>query len=194
MGRRFNDLEARLRTYLSTGASLDACQDIELKNYGKWKLFQDPSARDLPAASERDKRGQSLLMIDPFDETLMPATSKCGVILSGRSKAWVNNKLATFGLIAFDKDKARWLGFYTPAKAYVRPSTATKATNQRKSRITQKNYKSKFSAGDEGYTVPFGKVGASSYREVTVGISAVAGTGIARFTPEIVKTPTDTSS
>jgi hypothetical protein len=194
MGTRFEDLEARLRTFLLAGGNIDNCQDEELRNYGRWRLFKDPSSRDLPAASERDKRGQSLLMLTPFDPNLVTGTTEAGVTISGRSKAWATSNLGKFGLTAYDADNVIWLGYFTPAKAYVRPSTATKATVDRISRITKKPYKTKFSQGDEGYTVPFGKVGTSGYSEVAADISTLAGKGVARFTPEKVRIPTDTSS
>lgn len=167
MAKRFGDLEKQAIAILANGGNPALSQDKRLANYWAWKTNPSSEAHNLPSGSERPKgRKTNPVYLKPFALTL-PANILAKVTISQRSDTAVGSPVKTAcGLEALNvgTDTALALKGFTPARVYYRTGAATDSDN-RISRITKEPYKSLYAAGDEGFSVPFGRKSTASLAE-----------------------------
>jgi len=189
MGKRCGDLEKRALAVLAGGGNPANSQDEELRNYWTWRINPSDNSHNLPAASERPT-GRKLdeVAIEPFNIDLV-ADLFVKVNISQRSNGAAATAVKTacgFKTLTATQ-KALRVDRFKPARVYWRTGDATNSV-VRTSRITKRSYKSYYSAGDEGFSVPFGKVGTDSIVERQAAIrAALAGINLITFSPEIYR-------
>jgi hypothetical protein len=162
MGKPYSDLEKQALAVIRGGGNPANSADKGLANYWTWRLDPLDASHDLPEASTRSTgRKLDYIAVKPF-ATLAVATQYAKVTISQRSLQGMPTALkATAGFkTIIEEPGALLLGKFTPAKVYFRRSTGSTNT-ERTSRITKRKYKTAYSASDQGYGVPFGKVAAT---------------------------------
>lgn len=194
MGKPYSDLEKQALAIIRGGGNPANSADQGLANYWKWRLDPSDSSHDLLDASTR-KTGRKLdyIAVKPF-ATLPVATQYAKVTISQRSLAGMPTN---FKPIAAFKDlteepTALSLGGFKPAKVYFRKATGT-TEQARTSRITKRKYKTSYTSGDQGYSVPFGKVGTTAdplgaQQAIAAFLTApTPGYTLVTFSPEVFR-------
>lgn len=196
MAKPFSDLEKRAIALVAVMPDYNQWPDEELRNYWKWKIRADKSSHNLPPASERPNgRKLDKVAIEPFAG--MPVDNLFAkVSISKRSntaagaplKTALGFKTLTDGSANTPVQKSITLGKFKPARVYWRTGAAESSITRPPSRITGRVYKSYYSATDEGYTAPFGKVGTDTLvaRQKAI-ITALENINLITFSPEIYR-------
>lgn len=189
MGKPYSDLEKRALAILANGGNPAQSQDEALAKYWQWKINPSSSAHNLPAESTRPRlRKKDQVNLLPFGVDLTSGTLAKAQITkrtNGALPAGVKTACAykTLG----GTDQALRLRGYNPAYVYWRTGEAAEPS-PRRSRITNKPYKSYYTAGDEGYLAPFGRNTATdSEADRQKAIKAAFGAtlpNLLTFTPE----------
>lgn len=192
MGKPYSDLEKRALAVLAGGGNPATSQDEELRNYWQWRVNPRDSSHNLPEASTRTAgRKLDTVAIEPFSITLITNLFAAVTISQRTNNAAVAAVKTACGFRALAAEqKSLPIKRFTPARVYWRTGEAATSAN-RTSRITKRNYKSYYAAGDEGYSAPFGKVGTDSVDQRQVAIAAALGNTIQRitFSPEKYRKP-----
>jgi hypothetical protein len=180
MGKRFGDLERRALAVLAGGGNPANSADEELKKYWQWRINPSDSSHNLPAASERPTgRKKTPVYLKPFGKDI-PDTILFGASISQRSNTARTAQNLTNAVLGYEalgtKTDVSALRF-RPARVYYRTGDAANSI-ARTSRITGRVYKSYYSAGDEGYSAPFGKVGTATQGERQSAIKTAIGANI----------------
>lgn len=194
MGKPYSDLEKQALAVIRGGGNPANSQDQGLANYWKWRLDPSDASHDLPDASTR-KIGRKLdyIAVKPF-VTLPVATQYAKVTISQRSLQGMPTTLkpvAGFKTLT-EEPTALLLGGFKPARVYFRKATGT-TEQPRTSRITKRKYKTSYTASDQGYSVPFGKIATtdtqlSTQQDLTVLLTAPnPGFTLVTFSPEVFR-------
>lgn len=193
MGKPYSDLEKRAFALLAGGGNPANTQDEELRNYWTWKLNPRDNSHDLPTASQRStNRKLNSVAIEPFAGMPFPdlfakvsISKRSDTATSGAIRTAVGFVSLTDGTNNTKLQKSITLGRFIPARVYWRTGEAASPV-ARTSRITKRPYKSYYSAGDEGYSAPFGKVGTDTLVQRQTAIKTALGTAInlVTFSPE----------
>jgi hypothetical protein len=165
MARRFNDLEARLLSFLAGGGNVANIQEEDLKNYAEWKFNVGGRKRLLPEASTRNREGLKYAIIDPFGSDTANLIVLASV--SERARAWLAGQPAALktavgwkAVPAADAaNQPKFINGFKPARAVIRQKSTS--STERTSRITGKIYKSRAGSSQQGYSIPFGSVSDS---------------------------------
>lgn len=193
MGKPFSDLEKQALAIIRGGGDPSQSRDEAVAKYWTWRMNPASSAHKLSDASIR-KTGRKLdyIAITPF-ANLGVADLDVRVTISQRSLAKVDGtfKTALGAETGADAVGALPLGKFNPAKVYFRLGAAASPVSPAPvSRITGRRYNTVYASGDEGYSIPFGKITATSTqteRQNALKTLLSTGTGAAQlitFTPE----------
>ncbi|PSB27469.1 hypothetical protein [Chlorogloea sp. CCALA 695] len=188
MAKRFGDLEKQAIAILANGGNPALSQDKRLANYWTWKTNPSNEAHNLPSTSERPKgRKTNPVYLKPFALTL-PANILGKVTISQRSQTAATEAVLTAcGLVnlAVGTDTALALKAFTPARVYYRTGEALESA-PRISRITKETYKSLYTPGDEGFSVPFGRKSTDSLaaRQAEIKAALPGSPQLVTFSPE----------
>lgn len=188
MPRRFNDLEARAIALLKDGKDPSESNDDELKAYWSWKLWKDKSKHKRDEASKRSTKGTSRVIIFPFAISGTEAHHYATVSdraydasFQGKDKLnWKTGVANTVKIIAARNFK--------PARANIRAIGANVSTST--SKITGREYKTKFTSANQGYSVPFGRDGTNTELKTQQDIIVAVTSGRVSFRSEMYKSPT----
>lgn len=172
MGKRFGDLEKQAIAILANGGNPAASTDQALAKYWAWKINPSSNDHNLPAASERpNNRKLTDIAIEPF-ALVLPANIFAGCTYSKRSETAGAGVKTACGIKVLGTNDIRLnIKSFKPARVYWRTGEAAESA-ARISRITGRTYKSYYAATDEGFSVPFGKVGAGTVAERHAAIKA----------------------
>lgn len=186
MADRFGDLDRRAFAIIANGGNPATSNDQELARYWQWRINPSNANRRLPAVSVRaNNRKLDPRYIKPFTVEMVE-TAFAEISISRRTAQAANAFQDALGYQTLTTAQNAYpLKKFRPAQVYWRTGAATTST-QRTSRITGRNYKSYYTAADEGYTASFGRTGTASYTDRTRAIRQALGTDInlVSFTPE----------
>jgi hypothetical protein len=166
MSRRFGDLEARLLSFLQGGGNIDNIQEEALKKYAAWKFNVGGDKRQLPTTSTRNRQGLKYAIINPFGSTAVDELFLASV--SERARAWLAGQPAALKTAVGWKavpaptaaNQPQFVKGFIPARAVIRQQA--ERADERTSRITGRKYKTKAGSTQQGYSIPFGAVGANA--------------------------------
>lgn len=180
MGKRFGDLERRALAVLAGGGNPANSVDEELKKYWTWRINPSDSSHNLPAASERPTgRKKTPVYLTPFGKDV-PDTILFAASISQRSNTARTSQDLTNAVLGYEalgtKTDVSSPGF-RPARVYYRTGDAANSIS-RTSRITGRIYKTYYTAADQGYSAPFGKVGTNTQGERQSAIRTAIGADI----------------
>lgn len=179
MARRFSDLEKQVKAILANGGNPLTSTDEAVRRYWEWYTNPSNAAHKLPAVSVRaNGRKLSDKNITPFTVEMVAGTF-VKVQISARTNTAATGGIATalgYQTLTAGQNSYR-LKRFRPAQVYWRTGAATDSA-PRISRITNRSYKSYYTAGDEGYTASFGKTGTDSYTDRTRAIATALGANI----------------
>ncbi|MCZ8247433.1 MAG: hypothetical protein ACK5U2_08280 [Microcystis sp.] len=182
MSRRFNNLEDVVNTFTEEQL-LALPANNKYRKYLEWK--RDPEKRRLPETSVPTKGRAREVALSPFGQ---PFDVDKRVIVKMTTRAF--DKLADLGgaslynVVTILPDTARPMGGFLPAKAILSQRLAAPRTVSASSnRITGRSYKT---SSGPSYTIPFGRLSASSFEfaaQSSIALSQEVNY-IITFTPE----------
>ncbi len=187
MGKPYSDLEKRAIAILAGGGNPATSQDQAVARYWAWKINPSASSHRLPTTSKRpNNRKKDAVHIKIFAEVL-PTNVFAKVQVSKRTMTALGNniKAACNYETLSSSDMGLKLKGFSPAYVYWRTGEATTSA-ERTSRITNRSYKSYYTATDEGYLAPFGRLNAETegVRQKAIRTAIGSGVNLITFTPE----------
>lgn len=180
MAKPYRDLERRALDILASGGNPANSADKYLRNYWEWRLNPSANSHDLPAASERPTgRKKTSVYLKPFGKNL-PADTLYKASITIRSNQARGGQGLSDSVLGYeplgtknDEEPKR----FRPARVYYRTGDSTTPIT-RTSRITTRVYKSYYSSGDQGFSMPFGRVGTDTEKERQNAIRTAIGNDI----------------
>lgn len=188
MGKPYSDLEKRALAILANGGNPAQSQDTAVANYWQWKINPSSNAHNLPTESTRtaDRKKDAVALL-PFGATLATGTfAKAQITKRTNTALPANVKSAAGYQTVSGTQQALRLRGYQPAYVYWRTGEATTSAS-RTSRITRRPYKSYYTASDQGYLAPFGRVNTADtegQRQQAIKTAFATGINLITFTPE----------
>lgn len=185
--KRFEELEKLYQAYKQANINLETANNIpkELKAYARWRnedqgrKFDGSAGTGTPTtSSKRDKGGVIYVGLKPFGASF-PTGVWAGIGITNRTNTWLNGNGSGFKTVLEYKTNYTAnqiqidVANYTPAKYIVRTGADANASEERRSRITLKPYRTRFRASDQGYVLPFGSANNKSYSTMVSNLNDV---------------------